>query len=193
MTYSFGLFYSEFLDAFKEGQGYTAWIVSMLAGVTLCSGKSNKRLFSRIISLTLCINLPHHRSNLIGARQSLRLPQGDHCRCISGWCLSDSQRVGEECVYTNLNDWLWHRSGTGSHLFASHCQCHNLLREVPIAGHGNCCLRFGIRNVFVRPADRVPDWCVYVARSFAGDRRYRAQLYSVRSTFPSVGSEETGR
>lgn len=38
MTYSFGLFYKEFLDEFQEGNGYTAWIISMLAGVTLCSG-----------------------------------------------------------------------------------------------------------------------------------------------------------
>lgn len=39
MTYSFGIFYDEFLDYFKEGKGYTAWIASILVGVTLCSGK----------------------------------------------------------------------------------------------------------------------------------------------------------
>lgn len=39
MTYSFGMFYVEFLDYFNEGKGYTAWIVSLLVGVTLCSGE----------------------------------------------------------------------------------------------------------------------------------------------------------
>lgn len=39
MTYSFGIFYVEFLDYFKEGKGYTAWIASILVGVTLCSGE----------------------------------------------------------------------------------------------------------------------------------------------------------
>lgn len=38
MTYSFGIFYVEFLDYFNEGKGYTAWIISILVGVTLCSG-----------------------------------------------------------------------------------------------------------------------------------------------------------
>jgi len=38
MTYSFGIFYVEFLDYFKEGKGYTAWVASILVGVTLCSG-----------------------------------------------------------------------------------------------------------------------------------------------------------
>ncbi|XP_055611555.1 monocarboxylate transporter 12-like [Uranotaenia lowii] len=37
LTYSFGIFYVEFLDYFKEGKGYTAWIASILVGVTLCS------------------------------------------------------------------------------------------------------------------------------------------------------------
>ncbi|XP_043275275.1 monocarboxylate transporter 12 [Venturia canescens] len=38
VTYSFGVFYSEFLDYFGEGKGATAWIASILVGVTLCSG-----------------------------------------------------------------------------------------------------------------------------------------------------------
>lgn len=38
MTYSFGIFYVEFLEYFNEGKGYTAWILSILVGVTLCSG-----------------------------------------------------------------------------------------------------------------------------------------------------------
>lgn len=38
MTYSFGIFYKKFLDYFGEGKGYTALIVSLLVGVTLCSG-----------------------------------------------------------------------------------------------------------------------------------------------------------
>lgn len=43
MTYSFGLFYNEFLNYFNEGKGYTAWIVSIMVGVTFASGK--KKLF----------------------------------------------------------------------------------------------------------------------------------------------------
>lgn len=46
MTYSFGIFYVEFLKYFNEGKGYTAWIASILVGVTLCSGKHQAlRLF----------------------------------------------------------------------------------------------------------------------------------------------------
>lgn len=39
MTYSFGLFYDEFLTYFNEGSGYTAWIVSIMVGVTYASGE----------------------------------------------------------------------------------------------------------------------------------------------------------
>ncbi|XP_034186520.1 monocarboxylate transporter 5-like isoform X1 [Osmia lignaria lignaria] len=38
VTYSFGIFYLEFLYYFEEGKGTTAWIASILVGVTLCSG-----------------------------------------------------------------------------------------------------------------------------------------------------------
>ncbi|XP_066597428.1 monocarboxylate transporter 5 isoform X2 [Prorops nasuta] len=38
MTYSFGVFYLELLYYFEEGKGATAWIASILVGVTLCSG-----------------------------------------------------------------------------------------------------------------------------------------------------------
>ncbi|XP_069688368.1 monocarboxylate transporter 13 isoform X2 [Periplaneta americana] len=38
VTYSFGVLYVEFLHYFKEGKGATAWIASILVGVTLCSG-----------------------------------------------------------------------------------------------------------------------------------------------------------
>ncbi|KAF5279281.1 hypothetical protein FQR65_LT15440 [Abscondita terminalis] len=38
VTYSFGVFYDEFLGYFGEGKGATAWILSILVGVTLCSG-----------------------------------------------------------------------------------------------------------------------------------------------------------
>ncbi|CAG5097051.1 Similar to SLC16A14: Monocarboxylate transporter 14 (Homo sapiens) [Cotesia congregata] len=38
VTYSFGVFYIEFLYYFKEGKGETAWIASILVGITLCSG-----------------------------------------------------------------------------------------------------------------------------------------------------------
>ncbi|KAL5280247.1 Mct1 family protein [Megaselia abdita] len=47
MTYSFGMFYLEFLDYFKEGKGYTAWIVSLLVGVTLCSGPISSAFVNR--------------------------------------------------------------------------------------------------------------------------------------------------
>jgi len=39
VTYSFGVFYLEFLHYFAEGKGATAWIASILVGVTLCSGQ----------------------------------------------------------------------------------------------------------------------------------------------------------
>ncbi|XP_076687098.1 monocarboxylate transporter 5-like isoform X3 [Andrena cerasifolii] len=38
VTYSFGLFYLELLYYFEDGKGATAWIASILVGVTLCSG-----------------------------------------------------------------------------------------------------------------------------------------------------------
>ncbi|XP_076162612.1 monocarboxylate transporter 5-like isoform X2 [Ptiloglossa arizonensis] len=38
VTYSFGVFYLEFLYYFEEGKGATAWVASILVGVTLCSG-----------------------------------------------------------------------------------------------------------------------------------------------------------
>lgn len=47
ITYSFGIFYVEFLDYFKEGKGYTAWIASILVGVTLCSGPISSSLVNR--------------------------------------------------------------------------------------------------------------------------------------------------
>lgn len=40
MTYSFGILYVEFLNDFKEGGGYTSWILSIMVGMTLCSGKT---------------------------------------------------------------------------------------------------------------------------------------------------------
>ncbi|KAI8428149.1 hypothetical protein MSG28_002396 [Choristoneura fumiferana] len=47
MTYSFGVFYSEFLDYFQEGNGKTAWIVSILVGVTLSSGPISSSFVNR--------------------------------------------------------------------------------------------------------------------------------------------------
>ncbi|KAL0274281.1 UNVERIFIED_CONTAM: hypothetical protein PYX00_006747 [Menopon gallinae] len=38
ITYSFGVFYVEFLNYFQEGKGATAWIASIMVGVTFCSG-----------------------------------------------------------------------------------------------------------------------------------------------------------
>lgn len=40
VTYSFGVFYVELVDYFHEGKGATAWIASILVGVTLCSGNT---------------------------------------------------------------------------------------------------------------------------------------------------------
>lgn len=47
LTYSFGIFYTEFLKYFNEGKGYTAWIASILVGVTLCSGPISSSLVNR--------------------------------------------------------------------------------------------------------------------------------------------------
>ncbi|KAG6457555.1 hypothetical protein O3G_MSEX010382 [Manduca sexta] len=47
MTYSFGVFYAEFLTYFEEGKGKTAWIVSILVGVTLSSGPISSSFVNR--------------------------------------------------------------------------------------------------------------------------------------------------
>ncbi|XP_045459122.1 monocarboxylate transporter 13 [Melitaea cinxia] len=47
MTYSFGVFYAEFLTYFNEGKGKTAWIVSILVGVTLSSGPVSSSFVNR--------------------------------------------------------------------------------------------------------------------------------------------------
>ncbi|CAH1644759.1 unnamed protein product [Spodoptera littoralis] len=47
MTYSFGVFYAEFLTYFDEGKGKTAWIVSILVGVTLSSGPISSSFVNR--------------------------------------------------------------------------------------------------------------------------------------------------
>uniref|UniRef100_A0A1B0FGN1 Major facilitator superfamily (MFS) profile domain-containing protein n=1 Tax=Glossina morsitans morsitans TaxID=37546 RepID=A0A1B0FGN1_GLOMM len=47
MTYSFGLFYNEFLNYFNEGKGYTAWIVSIMVGVTFASGPISSSFVNR--------------------------------------------------------------------------------------------------------------------------------------------------
>ncbi|XP_038222663.1 monocarboxylate transporter 12 [Zerene cesonia] len=47
MTYSFGVFYAEFLTYFNEGKGKTAWIVSILVGVTLSSGPISSSFVNR--------------------------------------------------------------------------------------------------------------------------------------------------
>ncbi|KOB74755.1 putative monocarboxylate transporter, partial [Operophtera brumata] len=53
LTYSFGVFYAEFLNYFKEGSGATAWIVSILVGVTLSSAVT---IAGAILS-SLCVML----------------------------------------------------------------------------------------------------------------------------------------
>ncbi|XP_030755202.1 monocarboxylate transporter 12 [Sitophilus oryzae] len=47
VTYSFGIFYDEFLEYFKEGKSTTSWILSLLVGVTLCSGPISSSLVNR--------------------------------------------------------------------------------------------------------------------------------------------------
>ncbi|XP_050306726.1 uncharacterized protein LOC126743600 [Anthonomus grandis grandis] len=47
VTYSFGIFYDEFLTYFGEGKMITSWILSLLVGVTLCSGPISSSLVNR--------------------------------------------------------------------------------------------------------------------------------------------------
>ncbi|XP_031628936.1 monocarboxylate transporter 13-like [Contarinia nasturtii] len=44
ITYSFGVLYIQLLDEFKEGKGYTSSILSIMAGITLCSGPISSSL-----------------------------------------------------------------------------------------------------------------------------------------------------
>ncbi|KAJ9590109.1 hypothetical protein L9F63_016770, partial [Diploptera punctata] len=46
VTYSFGVFYNEFLKYFNEGRGTTSWIASILVGMTLCSEESNRKYYT---------------------------------------------------------------------------------------------------------------------------------------------------
>ncbi|KAM7349311.1 monocarboxylate transporter 1 [Cochliomyia hominivorax] len=55
MTYSFGLFYDEFLTYFNEGKGYTAWIVSIMVGVTFASGPISSSFVNRYGCRTVTI------------------------------------------------------------------------------------------------------------------------------------------
>ncbi|XP_022219039.2 LOW QUALITY PROTEIN: monocarboxylate transporter 12 [Drosophila obscura] len=47
MTYSFGIFYDEFTAYFNEGNGYTAWIASIMVGVTFSSGPISSSFVNR--------------------------------------------------------------------------------------------------------------------------------------------------
>ncbi|XP_066992599.1 monocarboxylate transporter 12 [Anabrus simplex] len=47
VTYSFGVFFSEFLRYFESGNGETAFIASILVGVTLCSGPITSSFVNR--------------------------------------------------------------------------------------------------------------------------------------------------
>lgn len=40
VTYTFGIFYFEFLKYFGEGKGTTAWVASIMVGTTYCIGKN---------------------------------------------------------------------------------------------------------------------------------------------------------
>lgn len=47
MTYSFGILYVAFVNQFKEGSGFTSWILSILVGMTLCSGPISSSFVNR--------------------------------------------------------------------------------------------------------------------------------------------------
>lgn len=53
IVYSFGIFYIEFLDYFKAGKGETAWVGSLVPGVTLCVGKYRGRCRRNISGIIL--------------------------------------------------------------------------------------------------------------------------------------------
>ncbi|KAH8292909.1 hypothetical protein KR044_008159 [Drosophila immigrans] len=55
MTYSFGIFYDEFLTYFNEGKGYTAWIASIMVGVTFSSGPISSSFVNRYGCRTVTI------------------------------------------------------------------------------------------------------------------------------------------
>ncbi|XP_060662208.1 monocarboxylate transporter 12 [Drosophila nasuta] len=55
MTYSFGIFYNEFLTYFNEGKGYTAWIASIMVGVTFSSGPISSSFVNRYGCRTVTI------------------------------------------------------------------------------------------------------------------------------------------
>ncbi|XP_057325967.1 monocarboxylate transporter 12 [Microplitis mediator] len=55
VTYSFGVFYVEFLSYFREGKGTTAWIASILVGITLCSGPISSALVNKYGCRTVTI------------------------------------------------------------------------------------------------------------------------------------------
>ncbi|KAH8386559.1 hypothetical protein KR093_001214 [Drosophila rubida] len=55
MTYSFGIFYDKFLTYFNEGKGYTAWIASILVGVTFSSGPISSSFVNRYGCRTVTI------------------------------------------------------------------------------------------------------------------------------------------
>ncbi|GLH15379.1 Monocarboxylate transporter, putative, partial [Gryllus bimaculatus] len=47
VTYSFGIFYDALITYFESGRGETAWILSILVGVTLCSGPISSSFVNR--------------------------------------------------------------------------------------------------------------------------------------------------
>lgn len=53
ITYTFGIMYVEFLNEFNEGKGYTYWILSLMSGMTLCSGNDQSWF---IIMMNIYVN-----------------------------------------------------------------------------------------------------------------------------------------
>ncbi|CAN7997690.1 unnamed protein product, partial [Ixodes hexagonus] len=52
VTYTFGIFYLEFLKYFQESKGKTAWIASIMVGTTFCIGKCTRGRIQRQRCLT---------------------------------------------------------------------------------------------------------------------------------------------
>lgn len=52
VTYSFGVLYNEFITVFKESKGATAWVASLLVGITLCSGNLSFKMSLHKIYMT---------------------------------------------------------------------------------------------------------------------------------------------
>ncbi|CAG0897202.1 unnamed protein product [Darwinula stevensoni] len=55
VTYTFGIFYVEFLNFYQDGKGATSWIASILVGVTLGSGPIASSLTNKYGCRLVCM------------------------------------------------------------------------------------------------------------------------------------------